>query len=472
MNFDPINDAPCLADDLAAGRYDDADEIPAHDDTVSGDECFEQADAAPRRAPRPVSNPAAQAHPGPMGSNAPHPDKPANEEYAPPPKDGKGDAPKGENSDTAGSEVFSIPDLLAFNPNEDAGRLIGENRYLCAGGSMVINGQAGIGKSSLIMQAAVSWALGRDLFGIRAMKPLRILIVQRENDLGDMAEEVQGVIKGLRLTPYEVEIVSRNLVVIQESFRAGETFAGWLRRQIIEHKADFVFCDPLFAFALSVEQKDLTPFLRSYIQPILNETGCIICFVHHANKPPKDATYGMGMSEAQKKYMGSGSMETTNWARAVLTIVPAIEDQNIFELCTAKRGSRAGMTDAQGNPAKSVYIRHATDGIYWERAGAFEEAEKRRKQEAEDSKRAKASKAERDALNGDARPTAAEIVEVMGADEWTPGDLHKELRKHFGISKRTAESRLSRCTDSADIIKAPGKRGKLRAAFPKTTASA
>ena len=54
--------------------------------------------------------------------------------------------------------------------------------------SCLFVGQSGIGKSSLCMQLAINWALGRTTFGIRPERPLKSLIVQAENDVGDVAE--------------------------------------------------------------------------------------------------------------------------------------------------------------------------------------------------------------------------------------------------------------------------------------------
>ena len=62
----------------------------------------------------------------------------------------------------------------------------------------MIVGQSGIGKSSFAMQMAINWALGKATFGIAPECPLRSLIVQAENDRGDIAEMLQGkVLTGL-----------------------------------------------------------------------------------------------------------------------------------------------------------------------------------------------------------------------------------------------------------------------------------
>jgi RecA-family ATPase len=45
-------------------------------------------------------------------------------------------------------------------------------RYLCRGGGLLLVGPTGIGKSSLSMQLMLSWALGREVFGIYPSRPL------------------------------------------------------------------------------------------------------------------------------------------------------------------------------------------------------------------------------------------------------------------------------------------------------------
>ena len=67
------------------------------------------------------------------------------------------------------------------------------NRWLCRGGSLVVVGQSGIGKSSLCMQLMILWALGQPAFNITPVRPLRSLLIQAENDDGDLAEMYQGV---------------------------------------------------------------------------------------------------------------------------------------------------------------------------------------------------------------------------------------------------------------------------------------
>ena len=105
-------------------------------------------------------------------------------------------APDRKKGDT-GPTRFDFADLLAFDRDSDPTCVLG-NRWLCRGGSCLLVAQTGAGKSALTTQAAMSWALGRDFFGIKSRKgPLRSLVVQSENDLGDVGESVQGTLSGL-----------------------------------------------------------------------------------------------------------------------------------------------------------------------------------------------------------------------------------------------------------------------------------
>jgi hypothetical protein len=61
------------------------------------------------------------------------------------------------------SEWFSIDDLMSFDREQDPDCLIGK-RWICKGGSFVIQGYTGFGKSSLALQIAMSWVLGCGFF--------------------------------------------------------------------------------------------------------------------------------------------------------------------------------------------------------------------------------------------------------------------------------------------------------------------
>ena len=101
-----------------------------------------------------------------------------------------------------GPQRMDFDYLLTADRKADPNNILG-NRWLCKGGSLLIVGQSGTGKSSLMMQAAVHWALGRDFFGIKPVKSLRSIILQAENDALDMGEALQDVVSGAYLDAEE-----------------------------------------------------------------------------------------------------------------------------------------------------------------------------------------------------------------------------------------------------------------------------
>jgi hypothetical protein len=73
------------------------------------------------------------------------------------------------------------------------------------------------------------------------------------------------------------------------------------------------------------------------LNPLLHEFNCAAVVVHHTNKPPKKNEGSW--SGTDLAYMGAGSAEWANWARAGLFLKSA-PVSDIFELCAGKRGRR------------------------------------------------------------------------------------------------------------------------------------
>lgn len=255
---------------------------------------------------------------------------------------------------------LTICELASYVTTEDPNNLIGR-RWLCKGMGALVIGQAGLGKSSWGMQATVRWALGLDVFGMTPVRPLRILYVQAENDTGDLAEMLQGVLAGLEMQS-RIDELNERIVFVTEDARTGRDFAGLLRGLIEAHKPDLVIADPLLSYIGGniSEQETVSKFLRNEINPILHESGAALIFIHHTNKPSKDPQQRNGYVGGDYAYLGTGSAELANWARAVLTIREIKE--GLYELRGAKRGKRSGLT----GESNTQLLKHGAKGICWE----------------------------------------------------------------------------------------------------------
>ena len=267
-----------------------------------------------------------------------------------------------------GPQRMDFDYLLTADRKNDPNNILG-NRWLCKGGSLLIVGQSGTGKSSLMMQAAVHWALGRDFFGIKPVKPLRSIILQAENDALDCGESLQDVVAGAYLDSAEIAQLKEHLAIYRDTVSTGTTFTAALKALIIEHKADIVFVDPLLSFAgIDVsDQEQASKFLRHDLAPILLETGAVLVAMHHTGKP-KSSSDKEGHTVADLAYAGLGSSEFTNYFREVAVLFRCQGDEPIYKFGLTKRRGRADLKDAQGQFKSEIYIRHAAQKgvIRWE----------------------------------------------------------------------------------------------------------
>jgi len=276
-----------------------------------------------------------------------------------------------------GPARFDFADLVAFDRESDPTTVLG-NRWLCRGGSCLLVAQTGAGKSALTTQAAMTWALGRDFFGIRPKRgALRSLVIQSENDLGDVAESVQGTLAGMGIATSSqlASEIGQRVAFYREAVRTGEDFGKLLRELVIAHQADLVFIDPLLGFAgIDIaDQEAASHFLRHILQPVLTETGVVLFSIHHTTKPKPKAEQA-GNNANDLSYLGAGSAELANWHRAVMVLqrdqTPEGQpEQPHFTLRLAKRGGRAGLKDGNGDFTSTIPLRHAREPgvIRWER---------------------------------------------------------------------------------------------------------
>lgn len=267
-----------------------------------------------------------------------------------------------------GPQRMDFDYLLTADRKADPNNILG-NRWLCKGGSLLIVGQSGTGKSSLMMQASVHWALGRDFFGIKPVKPLRSIILQAENDALDMGEALQDVVSGAYLDAEEKAQLKEHLAIFRDTISTGTAFTDALKKLIQDHRADIVFVDPLLSFAgIDIsDQEQASHFLRHDLAPILLETGAVLVAMHHTGKP-KSASDKEGHTVADLAYSGLGSSEFTNYFREVAVLFRCQGDEPIYKFGLTKRRGRAGLKDSEGQFKSEIHIRHAAEKgvIRWE----------------------------------------------------------------------------------------------------------
>lgn len=276
-----------------------------------------------------------------------------------------------ESGDHSYMQRHSLRKLSQYVAADDPNNLVGKN-WLKREGSLLLIGQSGIGKSSLTMQLAVSWALGRPLFGLKPVGPLKIMLFQAENDEGDLAEQLQGVLAELDITEFDDEFdqVEANFQIWTDVAHIGKAFVDEAERKLTEFRPDIVIVDPLLSFigADISKQEVCSQFLRQWLNPVSKRHKFAWMLVHHPNKPKLDKSGSMTIAE--RAYAGAGSAELTNWARGAVIVEEEQTNSEaadrIFVLCAAKRGARAGLLSVEGDPTTQIWLEHAKNGrIAW-----------------------------------------------------------------------------------------------------------
>lgn len=282
-----------------------------------------------------------------------------------------------ESAQNAPPEDSFIPvsTLAAYDTTHDPNNVLG-SRWLCRGGSLVVVGQSGIGKSSLCMQLMILWALGLPAFNIQPIGPLRSVLIQAENDIGDLAEMYQGVRMGMGLTPEQEALLDERIFIYRDTTRTGADFVDAASTLVERHQPDLVWADPLLNYIGDdiSEQCVISEFCCKLLNEVSLRTGVIWCLLHHTGKPSRDPKAGTHWTASDLAYSGLGSSALTNWSRetAVLVRVKTAEGEPpTFQFSMTKRRKRAGLADTAGESTDTIFLRHATHGgICWEQCEA------------------------------------------------------------------------------------------------------
>ena len=253
-------------------------------------------------------------------------------------------------------QTLSFNQLLDFNSDADPNTVLGD-RWLCRGHFGMIVGASGLGKSSLIMQASILWGLGREAFGVAPARPLKIVLVQAENDMGDLSEEVRGIVQRLGLNEDEIKAVNRNCRFITDAVNVGQKFIDMADGVLDVYEPDLFIIDPLLHYiGRDVNsQQSVSEFVRHGIGGLAKHYGTTFIAMHHTGKPPSDNNSRSNWSNRDLSYLATGSSDLVNFSRAIAVLR---EQYGVFELNFTKRGERVKQ--------KTLYLKHADDCIFWE----------------------------------------------------------------------------------------------------------
>lgn len=276
-----------------------------------------------------------------------------------------------ENDDFGDEPEIRPIDLKEYDVKNDLNNVLGD-RWLCRGYIFGFTGPTGIGKSTAMMQTMINWGLGRDFFGIQCKKPLKSYVLQYENDLGDLAEQFQGIVKGLKIGDHQVEQLNDQIIMRNSMKHVGMDILPLLRSIHRRHAPDILWLDPLMSY-IGGDMSDaayMSEWLQRMLVPFAKETGTIIGLVQHTGKP-KDIKQVMKMTSTDMAYQAFGSSIIANACREMVNVtrlkMPDGEPWT-FRIDLCKRAKRSGLKNIKGQSVGHNYMRHASHGICWELA--------------------------------------------------------------------------------------------------------
>ena len=334
-----------------------------------------------------------------------------------------------QSASAADSDIEAVP-LSAFEsggPEEEDPDVLFPNGWFRKGHAMFLTSVAGSGKSVITTQLCYGWSLGREVFGMKPLRPLTIGIIRPEDDDKEIAEFRDSLRRGYRQaggwSDKDIVEAESRVQMLNPKGKMGKEFIVYLRRVQQKYHFDLVVINPLQGIAgIDLSQnKELTGFCRGGLDPIIKdeETKCGLLVIHHTNKPPSDAdkrNFGKG---AFAQYIGAGGQEINAWMRGMLLLMPTIEP-GIYELSAVKRGNRLGWTNPPGKnylfPTKLIRQSPKEDKmLFWHEVGAVPE-----------SLQSRNAKQKRDPAID-----AQELVEKIDVPK-TAGELRQMARELFG----------------------------------------
>ena len=255
-------------------------------------------------------------------------------------------------------------------PLNDPNVLIGpENRYLCRGGKLVIVAPSGTGKSVTAYQMAAGWSVGRPFLGLTCAGAMRSLIIQVEDDEGDIGEVNESIAQAMGFDETTKAQFRANVRIVRDDTHTGMAFVSALRSYIRAWPADLVWINPLVNFCPGMsEERVLSEFLCG-LNAVNEEHAFAYCVTHHTSKPPatKDGEARQAAkSPYARQYSAFGSSILTNWARAIINLEAVANDDTgrQFRFNFDKRGRRAGIKEeGEGGHLETVTrirARHST----------------------------------------------------------------------------------------------------------------
>jgi len=244
-------------------------------------------------------------------------------------------------------------DALSFSEREvDLSKNLLGNRWLSHQCGCFLVAPSGHGKSTLIMQMVILWCCGRPAFGIRPAQPLRILLIEAEDDDNDITE-MAWMVRRLNLSDTEKHMLKTNSHIEWLSDVNYIGFFEALDDFLAEFPCDILIINPYSAYQggdIRDEERN-NDFLRDALSKLMAVHHFGTLLVHHTPKTNFQKTEEYSWFDWM--YIMAGTASITNWARGVLVLNPT-KVTGTYQFIAAKRFEKLGWTQREAYWSHSV----------------------------------------------------------------------------------------------------------------------
>lgn len=239
--------------------------------------------------------------------------------------------------------LSELPEPPANDPNVFMGVDIG---LLRKGGSMLVCGPTGCGKSTFAGHLGMDLALGQSFLGIPVHGDRRVLLVTAADEDGPevLWAQTQGLLAGLGLGDDRMAKLEANLVICPVE-NHGDAALREVEQVIAEVRPEVVILNPLQHFTDGNPSDSNACFqLVGRLKTLVMESGAALVVIHHTTK--KASQKETGTDWAQPHYGGAGANPLFNMFRSGVTLVPRGKRGEAM-LQFTKGGERAGIPGNQ-----------------------------------------------------------------------------------------------------------------------------
>lgn len=265
--------------------------------------------------------------------------------------------------------VYSWDDITAHkhNPKHDIMGAKGLS-LLFEGGSLVIIGPTGHGKSVATQQMAAGIATGTKVFdAIEVHRAVGVMYYQSDNDIDCIQMDLTSIASQLKLNQ---KLLRENLHIRRIQSICGVQLRDALARDIQRFNAKVVVIDNYQSFISGdINSTEVFQEWRMAVEDVQRAFGVAVITVAHTTKKTQYESKDV-VDPRDSVYLASGTAALSNWVRSSMWLSLVHGDFVQYNMIFGKNAARAGLRNEKGEVVRNLVLKHSRDPMkpFWHKA--------------------------------------------------------------------------------------------------------